>query len=32
MPMTAEEMINSIPRFESSDGQIIYLTDTFLKQ
>lgn len=30
--MTAEEMINNIPRFESSDGQIGNLTDAFLKQ
>ncbi len=32
MPMTAEEMIDNIPRFESSDGQIISLSDRFLKQ
>ncbi|MDD3417764.1 MAG: DUF3427 domain-containing protein [Lachnospiraceae bacterium] len=31
MPMTAEEMIDNIPRFESSDGQIISLSDRFLK-
>lgn len=32
MQMTAEEMIDNIPRFESSDGQIGSLTETFLKQ
>jgi hypothetical protein len=32
MWMTAEEMIDNIPRFESSDGKIRNLTDEFLKQ
>ena len=32
MWMTAEEMIDNIPRFESSDGQIGNLTDSFLKR
>jgi hypothetical protein len=30
--ITAEDMINSIPRFECSDGQTISLSETFLKQ
>lgn len=32
MWMTPAEMIDNIPRFESSDGQIRNLTDEFLKQ
>jgi hypothetical protein len=32
MLMTAEEMIDNIPRFEASDGQIISFSKTFLKQ
>ena len=32
MRVAAEEMIDNIPKFECSDGQLITLSETFLKQ